>query len=172
MLLDSDAPQLFKKKLEKLSPKDPTMKMAFMEVLDRGKVPLPDRVAENVRCSTSSLDVSAGANSLRKISHRTRHVLVSAFLMLSLALVIFWPKDIFPKMAEPKLDAWLNAVQANFSAFLSMEVFAGEEHVPAEGSWRLDLARSYRDGQREVHKMFFKVMFVTASKMIKVTGGD
>lgn len=130
MLLDSDAPQLFKKKLEKLSPKDPTMKMAFMEVLDRGKVPLPDRVAENVRCSTSSLDVSAGANSLRKISHRTRHVLVSAFLMLSLALVIFWPKDIFPKMAEPKLDAWLNAVQANFSAFLSMEVFAGEEHVP------------------------------------------
>jgi hypothetical protein len=131
VLLDSNAPENFKKKLNKLNPKDPTMKKAFLEVLDKGKVPLPDRIADTVSCSTSSLAVTSGNNSLTKISNGTRHLLVSSFLLLMLALVIFWPKDIFPKMAEPKLDAWLEAVQANAPTFLSMGgVFAGEEHVP------------------------------------------
>ena len=126
VLLDSDAPELFKKKLNKLNPKDPTMKKAFLEVLDKGKVPLPDRIANNVTCSTSSLAVTSGNNSLKKISHGTRHLLVSSFILLMLALVIFWPKDIFPRMAEPKLDAWLEAVQAN-ATFLMGGVFSGEQ---------------------------------------------
>ena len=131
VLLDSDAPELFKKKLNKLNPKDPTIKKAFMEVLDKGKVPLPDRIAENVSCSKSALAVVSGNNSLTKVSNGARHLLVAGFLVAMLLLVIFWPKDLFPRMAEPKLDAWLASADANAPVFLSMGgAFAGEENVP------------------------------------------
>jgi predicted secreted hydrolase len=120
VLLDKNSPELFKKKLEKLKPKDPTMKNAFLEVLNRGKVPLPDRIANNMSCSTSSLNVAADGNKLVRATHGIRHMVVCTILLACLSLAIFWPKDIFPAMAEPKLDAWLDAVQAKAPAFLGM----------------------------------------------------
>ena len=131
VLLDQNSPKIFKEKLEKTNPKDPTLKKAFLEVLDKGKIPLPDRMANTMSCSTNSLNVSADNNSFVKINNGLRHMLVSAFLLSALAFAFFWPKDIIPAMAEPKLDAWLNALQSS-APFLEevAEGMPGNDHLP------------------------------------------
>lgn len=59
-----------------------------MEVLDKGSVPLPDKMASKVSCSTSSLNVDIDGNTLVKTSSTLRHVLVTVLICTLLGLSI------------------------------------------------------------------------------------
>jgi geranylgeranyl pyrophosphate synthase/predicted secreted hydrolase len=74
-VLDKDSPEVVKKQLASGIVKDPRLKRAYMEILDKGNVPLPDRMFKReprVRLDALALDFESA--SLRKTEEGAYHL--------------------------------------------------------------------------------------------------
>lgn len=65
--LDIELQELLIKKLDKMAVKDDKIKRAFKTILEKGNVPLPDKMAGQTSCSTSKLAVTLDDNTVVKV---------------------------------------------------------------------------------------------------------
>jgi len=129
VILDKNAPELLKKKIEKDVTRDKRISNAFLEVLNKGKVPLPDKLVQNdIKCSTSALDIAIDDNTLVKVGYLSAHLtaLLGVALLLALALAGPWAN----LASNASLTSLVGKLPAGFSS-VALQQFPGQGKTEA-----------------------------------------